>query len=166
MLLPTSESLLWPRYPVEEDAPAINKHKECQQYYYDQHVKPLKPLKVGEAVRVWLPGKKIWNPAVCSGMVGPRRYEDDAQYCIIMSTNHVIIMWQLLHYLHLLDIKWQAIYLGAGTLAQLSPLIFFLANSAIHSVWYTCTFPSQWHTCTCVYPPIYLPLKQWCCMKY
>ena len=69
-LLPISGSLLKPRYPVEEDAQAINSQKERQQYYYDQHVKPLKPLKVGDAVRVCLLKKKTWSPAICSGTVG------------------------------------------------------------------------------------------------
>ena len=74
-LLPMSRSLLQPRYPVEDDTRAINNQKECQQYYYDRHAKPLKPLRAGETVRVRLPGQKTWSPAVCSGPVGPRSYE-------------------------------------------------------------------------------------------
>ena len=49
-----SRSLLQPRYPVEDDTSAINNQKERQQYYYDQHAKPFKPLKAGETVCVRL----------------------------------------------------------------------------------------------------------------
>lgn len=90
-LLPISGSLLQPRYPVEEDARAINNQKERQQQYYDQHVKPLKPLKTGEAVRVRLPGKKTWSPAICSGMVGPRSYEvATGEQVLIRNRRHLI----------------------------------------------------------------------------
>ena len=54
--LPISGSLLKPRYPVKEDAQGLSNQKEHQQFYYDQHVKP---LTVGEAVRVRLPGKNL-----------------------------------------------------------------------------------------------------------
>ena len=70
-----SRALLQPRYPVKDDAHAINNQKERQQYYYDRHAKPLKPLKAGETVRVRLPGQRTWSSAVCSGPVGPRSYE-------------------------------------------------------------------------------------------
>ena len=39
-------------------------------------MKPLKPinLKLGETVRVRLPGEKVWSPAECVGFSGPRSY--------------------------------------------------------------------------------------------
>ena len=37
-------------------------------------MKPLKPIKLGESVRVRLPGEKVWSPAECVGFAGPRSY--------------------------------------------------------------------------------------------
>ena len=42
--------------------------------YYDRHVKPLKPINLGESVRVRLPGEKVWSPAECVDFSGPRSY--------------------------------------------------------------------------------------------
>ena len=67
-------TLLKPDYPTEEDAQAINQKKRCQQRYYNQHAKPLKPIATGEIVRMRLPGQKTWSTGVCTGIVGPRSY--------------------------------------------------------------------------------------------
>ena len=42
--------------------------------YYDRHVKPLKPINLGESVRVRLPGERVWSPAECVDFSGPRSY--------------------------------------------------------------------------------------------
>ena len=67
-LLPITGSLLQPDYrgPTEKDRQAINKQKQRQEYYYNQHVKPLKPIAAGEAVRMRLPGRKSWGQGVCT----------------------------------------------------------------------------------------------------
>ena len=49
----------------------IERQKQCQEYYYNQR---LKPIAAGEAVRMRLPGQKGWNQGVCTGLVGPRSY--------------------------------------------------------------------------------------------
>ena len=64
-LLPMSESLLRPSYPLRGDVRALAGRKWGQKNYYDQHVKPLKPINLGENVRVRLPGEKVWSPAEC-----------------------------------------------------------------------------------------------------
>ena len=74
-LLPAHGALLQPRYPTEVDTQAINKQKQRQQYYYDRHTRPLKPLSPGDSVRMRLPGQSTWSPGVCAGLVGPRSYE-------------------------------------------------------------------------------------------
>ena len=67
-------TLLKPDYPTEEDAQAINQQKRRQQWYYNQHAKPLKPIATGEVVRMRLPGQKTWSTGVFTGLVGPRSY--------------------------------------------------------------------------------------------
>ena len=37
-------------------------------------MKPLKPINLGETVRVKLPGERVWSPAECVGFAGPRSY--------------------------------------------------------------------------------------------
>ena len=58
-LLPMSESLLRPSYPLRGDVRALAGRKWRQKNYYDRHVKPLKPINLGETVRVRLPGEKV-----------------------------------------------------------------------------------------------------------
>ena len=67
-LLPITGSLLQPDYPTEEDRQAINRQKQRQQYYYNRHVKQLKPIAAGETVRMRLPGQKSWSQGVCTGL--------------------------------------------------------------------------------------------------
>ena len=74
-LLPMTGGLLKPSYSTSQDSQDINKQKAKQRMYYDRHVKPLKPLESGSSVRLKLPGESKWSPAVCSGLVGPRRYQ-------------------------------------------------------------------------------------------
>lgn len=79
-LLPMSAGQLEPNYPTSQDAQDINKQKAKQKAYYDRHVKPLRPMKSGSSVRVKLPGESKWTSAVCSGLVGPRRYQVDIEH--------------------------------------------------------------------------------------
>ena len=74
-LLPMTGGLLEPSYPTYQDVQDINRQKAKQKAYFDQHVKPLKPIGSGSSVRIKLPGQSKWTPAVCSGLVGPRRYQ-------------------------------------------------------------------------------------------
>ena len=74
-LLPVAGTLLQPRYSTEEDTRALMGKKQRQQYYYNQHAKPLQPINQGETVRMKLPGQKTWTPGTCMGQVGPRSYE-------------------------------------------------------------------------------------------
>ena len=69
-----SESLLRPSYPLRGDVHVLAGRKWCQKNYYDRHVKPLKPINLGETVRVRLPREKVWSPAECVGFAGPRSY--------------------------------------------------------------------------------------------
>ena len=69
-----SESLLRPRYPLRGDLRALAGRKWLQKNYYDRHVKPLKPINLGETVRVRLLGEKVWSPAKCVGFAGPCSY--------------------------------------------------------------------------------------------
>ena len=78
-LLPLTAILLKPRYSTSLDAQDINIQKLKQKQFYDQRAKPLKPLQDGSTVRVKLPGHSTWTPAVCSGLVGPRKYRVDTE---------------------------------------------------------------------------------------
>ncbi len=84
--LPMTGSLLKPKYPTTQDAHDINKQKAKQREYYDRQGKSLKPLRNGSAVRMKLPGQDKWTPAVCSGLVGPRRYQVETE-CGIFERN-------------------------------------------------------------------------------
>ena len=50
-LLPIADSLLKPRYDTDTDNRALIGIKQCQQYYYNRAVKPLKTITPGETVR-------------------------------------------------------------------------------------------------------------------
>ena len=73
-LLPMSESLLRPSYPLRDDVRALAGRKWRQKNYYDRHVKSLKPINLGKTVHVRLPGEKVCSPAECVGFAGPRSY--------------------------------------------------------------------------------------------
>lgn len=48
--------------------------KRQQKYYYDRHAKPLPDVSPGEIVQMKLPGQKVWTPAICLDLVGPRSF--------------------------------------------------------------------------------------------
>ena len=61
---------------------ALARRKWRQKNYYDQHVKPLKPINLGKSMRVRLPGEKVWSPAECVGFVGPCSYLVKTGYAV------------------------------------------------------------------------------------
>ena len=73
-LLPMSESLLRPSYPLRDDVRAMSDRKRRQKHYYDRHAKPLPNVSPGEIVRMRLPGQKVWTPATCLDSAGPRSF--------------------------------------------------------------------------------------------
>ena len=73
-LLPTSEALLKPSYPLHDDVRAMSDRKRRQKHYYDRHAKPLPNVSPGEIVRMRLPGQKVWTPATCLDSAGPRSF--------------------------------------------------------------------------------------------
>ena len=48
--------------------------KERQRHHYDKHIKPLKPIALGETVRMKLPGQRKWSAGTCAGKVDERSY--------------------------------------------------------------------------------------------
>ena len=73
--LPTTNFLLQPQFPTQEHTQQLTKQKKRQQYYYNQHAHPLKPIMVGQPVLMQLPGWSRWSQGKCTGVVGPRSYE-------------------------------------------------------------------------------------------
>ena len=61
---------------------ALARRKWRQKNYYDQHVKPLKPINLGKTMRMRLPGEKVWSPAECVGVVGPCSYLVKTGYAV------------------------------------------------------------------------------------
>ena len=57
-LLPMSEALLRPSYPLRDDVRAMSDRKRRQKHYYDRHEKPLPNVSPGEIVRMRLLCKK------------------------------------------------------------------------------------------------------------
>ena len=74
-LLPSTESLLSPRYPTQVDVKDIHRQKLKQQAYYNQHSKELQQLHPGEAVQMKRPGETTWSSGECIRLVGPRSYK-------------------------------------------------------------------------------------------
>ena len=74
-LLPTTTSRLQPAFPTDADAQAHSKQRQRQKVYYDQHAKQLRPIPVGETIRVRLPGQSTWSTGTCTGLAGPRCYD-------------------------------------------------------------------------------------------
>ena len=73
-LLPMSKALLRPSYPLHDDVRAMSDRKRRQKHYYDRHAKPLPNVSPGEIVRMRLPGQKVWTPATCLDLAGPRSF--------------------------------------------------------------------------------------------
>ena len=72
--LPMSTSLLQTKFPTGDDLDALARSKHRQKKFYDRGSKLLKPIKPGDSVRRRVPVQKIWSPASCVDLSGPRRY--------------------------------------------------------------------------------------------
>jgi len=70
--LTTSGKQLSPRQTSRSFRQKRLEYKNKQKTYYDRLSKPLKPLDVGEAVRIYK--NKLWKPAVVTKKVNPRSY--------------------------------------------------------------------------------------------
>lgn len=84
-LLPIAEKLLEPTVTSQEDQLALRSQKARQEYHYNKSSKPLKPLAVGDTVRMRRPGQTTWSKGMCiaENPSGPRSYDiaiDDAIY--------------------------------------------------------------------------------------
>ena len=82
-LLPVAGTLLLPRHSTESETRGLLGMKRRQQYYANQHTKPLTPIESGDTVRMRLPGKKRWSLGTCIRQVAPRSYNvnvDGATY--------------------------------------------------------------------------------------
>jgi len=69
-LLPMSQALLRPSYPLCDDVRAMSERKRRQKHYYDWRAKPLPNISRGEIVRMRL-GQKVWTPATYLNLAGP-----------------------------------------------------------------------------------------------
>ena len=77
-LLPTAENLLQPESDLKTTARSLAapKRQQCKQYkQYNRGTKDLVPLKVGEVIRMKLPGEQKWSLGRCSRLLGRRSYE-------------------------------------------------------------------------------------------
>ncbi|KAL9979611.1 hypothetical protein ACROYT_G017294 [Oculina patagonica] len=73
-LLPVAGSLLQPNFPTEEDSRKLLGTKQRQLFYYKKQAKPLEPIRIGDTVRMKLPGEKTWSPGTCTATAGPRSF--------------------------------------------------------------------------------------------
>ena len=82
-LLPVAGTLLLPRHSTESETRGLLGMKRRQQYYANQHTKPLTPIESGDTIRMRLPGKKRWSVGTCIRQVAQRSYNvnvDGAAY--------------------------------------------------------------------------------------
>lgn len=73
-LLPIAGTLLLPRHNTEREVRALKGMKERQRRHYDKHTKSLKPISLGETVRMKLPGQRKWSAGTCAGKADERSY--------------------------------------------------------------------------------------------
>jgi transposase InsO family protein len=73
-LIPTASSLLLPGYNTEFDDQAIRARKTKQSEYYNRSSRHLPKVIPNDAVRIKLPGDKVWSPGVCESIAGPRSF--------------------------------------------------------------------------------------------
>ena len=84
--LPTHESLLQPTHVKAEDVrQKLKERQDRQMYYYNRHTKDLKPLKIGETVRIQPERKnELWKKATVTSETSIRGYtvttEDGRNY--------------------------------------------------------------------------------------
>ena len=73
-LLPSTTSLLQPRYSMEQDHQDIVQNKVKQAQYYNRSSRPLSQIYPGDAIRMKIPGSEVWTPGECIQEVSPRSY--------------------------------------------------------------------------------------------
>ena len=73
-LLPVTGTLLLQRHSTESETRGLLGMKRRQQYYANQHTKPLTPIESGDTIRMRLPGKKRCSVGTCIRQVAPRSY--------------------------------------------------------------------------------------------
>lgn len=73
-LLPSTASLLHPRYSMEQDHWDIAQSKAKQSQYYNRSSRPLSQIYPGDAIRMKVPGSEVWTPGECIKEVSPRSY--------------------------------------------------------------------------------------------
>ena len=73
-LLPSSGTLLMPKFSLDNDAAKLCARKKRQRRYFNRGKRVLCPVKAGEAIRARSP-TGIWKPAECPREVAPGSYE-------------------------------------------------------------------------------------------
>ena len=74
-LFPIADTLFQPRHNTEREAQALKGMKERQRHHhYDKHTRSLKPISLGETMRMKLPGQRKWSAGTCAGKVDERSY--------------------------------------------------------------------------------------------
>ena len=73
-LLPSTASLLQPRYSMDQDHRDIVHSKAKQSQYYNRSSRPLSQIYPGDAIRMKIPGSAVWTPGECIKEVSPRSY--------------------------------------------------------------------------------------------
>ena len=74
-LLPTAENLLQPNSDLKTTARSLAARNRQQCKQYNRGTKNLVPLKVGEVIRMKLPGEQKWSLGRCSRLLVRRSYE-------------------------------------------------------------------------------------------
>ena len=72
-LMPTTATLLQPRFPIDGDKEALLDQKRRQKSYFDRSAKSLPSLETDDTVQIRLPGKE-WSQGVCVKVHGCRSY--------------------------------------------------------------------------------------------
>ena len=73
--LPCHWNLLEPRYPVARDAEDLEHLKRGQERYYNRTASAARNVRVGDAVRMRIPGSALWSRGKCLRKVAPRSFE-------------------------------------------------------------------------------------------
>ena len=73
--LPCHGNLLEPRYPVARDAEDFEHLKRGQVRYYNRTASSARNVRVGDAVRMRIPGSALWSRGKCLRKVAPRSFE-------------------------------------------------------------------------------------------
>ena len=79
-LLPTNADLLRPQ-PVRNTGETVRRRQTAQQATFNQNTKPLRPLGVGDVVRVkpYVKSDRVWKKGVVLEKLDARSYNIDVQ---------------------------------------------------------------------------------------